>query len=491
MLKVNGLSFSYGVKDVFNDASFTVGKNQKVGLVGPNGAGKSTLFRILTGQEQETSGRIYIQGALGYVPQEVKRDPILEKSESIKNYIDPENSHQEFELNKILSGLELDLSLEDIPQELSGGQKTKLALAKALLAEPDILLLDEPTNFMDKAGKKFVMNFLSEYLKTLIIVSHDLELLDKHIDKILSINTQTHNIDEFAGTYKEAMKLKTEAEELLQRQYKIKTTHIKQLEESIRKGKFKSKKGARTKTVLKRRVEREKQSLPDLPAEIREFKLNLPEPSRVAEVPIRIEGISKIYGDNTVLNDLSFYIQRGEKFLLIGVNGSGKSTVIKIIMNLVNPESGEVLIGTNVNIGYYSQEFENFEMDRTIIDWTTEKGKVTENRARAFLAGFMFDQTRIRQRIGSLSGGEKTRLSIALLILNNHNVLVLDEPTTYLDPMSQRIVLEALKQYKGTLLLVSHVEDFVKELSPDRALLMPEGKVVLWDEKYLDRIGEV
>lgn len=487
MLKITNLTFSYGAKDIFEDASFTVGTGQKVGLVGPNGAGKSTLFRILTGQEEEVLGEVDIQGNIAYVPQEVKRDALLENSKTVREYLDAQDTRKDHELKQLLSGLELDLELTDHPLELSGGQKTKLALAHALLAEPDTLLLDEPTNFMDKAGKRFVMDFLAHYPNTLIVVSHDLELLDKHIDKILSLNTQSRKIDEFAGTYKQAMNLKQQKEALLHRQHKVKSSHIKQLEDTIAKGRT----GVRTRIKLQKRITQEKQQLPELPVKTRGFKLNIPQPPRVAEVPIRLNNISKSFDGTEVISDLDTYIRRGEKFLLVGANGSGKSTLIKIIMGLVKPDGGKVNLSSDIDMGYYSQEFENFDMNATLLSWVSEKAKVVEGRARAYLAGFMFDNTRVNQTIGTLSGGEKTRLSVALLILNNHNVLILDEPTTYLDPMSQRIVLEALKQYKGTLLLVSHVEDFVRELAPDRALLMPEGRVVLWDEKYLDRIGEL
>ena len=230
MITVNGLTFSYGGEYVFQNATFSIGNNQKVGLIGPNGAGKSTLFRLLVGKEETEHGMISTRGTIGYVPQEVKSDPHIEAAASVLDYIDPHHTHEEFALKRLLAGLELPhVLLTDEPKKASGGQKTKLALARALLLEPDILLLDEPTNFMDKAGKKFVMDFLATYPKTLLVISHDLKLLDTHIDKILSINTQFHTIETYAGTYSEALKIKREADELLKRSIKSKQAHIRQI----------------------------------------------------------------------------------------------------------------------------------------------------------------------------------------------------------------------------------------------------------------------
>ena len=493
MIKAQDIVFSYGEKPLFKGVSFSVPKNHKVGLVGPNGAGKSTLFKLILGKESVSGGKIFSQGVIGYVPQEVKRDEDLDKALSILEYLDPDGKREPHEIKVLLSGLEAeDIDLAKKPQNLSGGQKTKLALARALIKEPDILLLDEPTNFMDIGGRSFVMKFLENYPKTLIVVSHDLGLMDNAIDKVLFINTQKKRIDEYTGNYSKFIRLKKEAEERLKREVVAKEKHIKRMEKGLLKmARFTSEKGVRQRTLLKRRIEKEKTNLPEMPREIAMLKLNLPEPGRVGELPIRVRNVTKSYGTNKVVRDLSFFVRRGEKFLLIGPNGSGKSTVIKIIVGLVKVDDGEVEKADNLKIGYYSQEFENFDLDEKVLDVVMRIGKVEERRARSFLARFMFGAEKIHQRIESLSGGEKTRLSVALIVLQNNNFLILDEPTTYLDPMSQRIVLEAVKEYKGTLILVSHVPEFVKEVKPDRALIMPMQKLVLWSDELLDNIAEV
>lgn len=485
MIHATNISFSYGTDYIYHHANFTVGFGQKVGLVGPNGAGKSTLFSLLTKDLELDEGHIQIAGELGYVPQEVVHDEYLLKARSIQHYIDPSARKEVHELKQLLGGLELShIALERTPGNLSGGQKTKLALARALIAEPDTLLLDEPVNFMDRAGKRYVMDFLSRYPKSLLIVSHDLDLLDQDIDKILAVNKQTKQIDTYAGTYKEAMKRKKEQEEFLRREITAKQKHIVQMEKAMEKlYKYTSKKGVRARVQLSKRIEREKAVLPDMPSTIQSFSLKLPSLSRINELPIVVRNVSKSYGAKRVLTDVTFAVKRGELFLIEGVNGAGKSTLIKIIMGKLATDSGTIEIGDKARIGYYSQEFETFDLSKSIIDTVTGTCRIDEENARHFLGRFMFDADNIHQSVKTLSGGEKTRLAIAMLMAVPHNLLILDEPTTYLDPLSQRIVLEALKEYKGTIVLVSHVAQFVYELSPSRVLRLPEERVVLLNQR--------
>ncbi|MBI3397476.1 ABC-F family ATP-binding cassette domain-containing protein [Candidatus Woesebacteria bacterium] len=491
MIKVTELSFGYNTANSILDAvDFTVGKGQKIGLVGPNGAGKSTLLRILMGFETPTGGVIQVIGNMGYVPQEVKYDQTLENCRSIKEYLINDSELNDFDLRKFLDNLELsNLDLEGSPKLLSGGQKTKLALARALLSEPDILLLDEPTNFMDVSGKKFVMNFLSKYPKTFILISHDLKLLDKSIDKVLYVNIHTKKIEDYKGNYSDYLKLKKEREELLKKQIRIKTRHIESMKKSLTKiSRRHSAKGVRQRVMMRRRIERLEEKLPTMPPELDKISLDLPTPSRVGELPIRAKGIYKSYGDLKVLENVDFSIRRGEKFVLIGPNGAGKSTLLKILVGLMMPGKGEVIYDYNLKFGYYSQEFENFDFNERVFNLVSRKSKFDDGQVRSILARFLFDENKIKQTIGSLSGGEKTRLSIALLVIQDFNLLILDEPTTYLDPMSQRIILEAIKAYKGTLLLVSHTEDFIKEINPTRALLLPENQVKLWSDDLLNKV---
>lgn len=492
MLRVDNLSFSYGETPLYTGVSFIVGKGQKVGLVGPNGSGKSTLLKILTGKEEGYTGKVFVQGNFGIVPQEVKYDPEMEKAKTVRDYVDPDKKLQDHEILKLFAGLELEVKLNALPTKFSGGQKTKSAIARALLSLPDILLLDEPTNFMDIAGRKWVMNFLSKYSGTVIVISHDLELMDKAINKILSVNPATKTIDEYKGNYSDYVRLKKEKDELQKRQILVKQKHIKQMEEGLHKMvRFTSAKGVRARVRQQRRIEKEKAALPEMPKEIRLMKVSLPEPAKIGELPIRALHLTKAYETLQVLHDINFTIERGQRVALIGPNGTGKSTFIKILMDMTKADSGEVIRNPQLKVGYYSQEFETFDFSKTVLDTFVDDTKTDDRFARAFLGRYMFMGDKVFQKVESLSGGEKTRLSIAMLTGRDNNLLILDEPTTYLDVLSQRIILESLKEYKGTMIVVSHTPEFIKELKPDRAFLFPEEKMIFWDDELLDRVEEI
>lgn len=481
MISVRDLSYSYGREPIFIKTGFFLGKNQKAGLTGVNGSGKSTLFKLITGEELPDEGKIEVGGKILLVPQEVKRDLTMESAQSIKKYLDPKNLKEDYELLRIISKLELaQFSLNSSPANLSGGQKTKLAIARALVQEPDVLLLDEPTNFLDTEGKKWVMAFLGRYPNTLIVVSHDLNLLDSKIDKILEINLQTKKIDEYAGNYSDYVKLKTEKENLLIRQIHVQERHIVQMKKGLVKmAHVKSEKGVRQRLNLERRVEKMEENLPVMPLEAKKIKLKLPPPTWVGEMPIIAKNLYKSYGPKKVLDHVSFDIKRGERIALMGPNGAGKSTLIKILIGSLLPDEGKVTKNENLTIGYYSQEFETFDFTKTLFETMRERCQLPEGTIRAHLGRFLFSGDRVFQKIGSLSGGEKTRLSIALLLVQNYNLLILDEPTTYLDVLSQRLILEALKIYQGAMIIVSHTPEFVEELKPSRKFYLPENKMVL------------
>lgn len=490
MIQVKHLTFAH-VNVIFDDVSFTVGSGQKVGLAGPNGAGKSTLLKLLMGSFEPQRGSISIEGSIGYVPQEIKHDETLQQASSVREYIDRHQKNDDYALIDMMQHMELTLDLYQKPHHLSGGQKTKLAIIRALVDEPEILLLDEPTNFLDIAGKAWVMNFLAEYPKTLILISHDLKLLDAAIDKVLFVNPHTKKIEEYKGTYTHYLTVKEKQDAFTERKIINEQKHIKRMEESLKKlYKRTSDKGVRQRVMLQRRIERMKDKLPELPPDV-SISFKLPVPAWVGELPIRAIDICKSYDDLTVLDNLNFSIKRGERVAFIGPNGAGKSTFIKILMGNIQPDSGEIIINTETKIGYYSQEFETFDFDKTLMETVKDKTNQEEKVIRPFLASFLFKGESVFQNVGSLSGGEKTRLSIAMLLLQDFNVLVLDEPTTYLDVMSQRIILEALKKYTGSMIIVSHTEEFIQELKPNRALFLPEHRIEFWTSELLDKVSEV
>jgi ATPase subunit of ABC transporter with duplicated ATPase domains len=493
MIQLKNLSFSYGSDEVFDEVSLNVGNGQKVGLMGPNGAGKSTLLGLLGGELSPDTGEVVVTGTTALVPQEVKRDPLLESAESVRSYLDPEGTRLDFELERIMNGLELDeLSLEGRPQNLSGGQKTKLALGRALIAEPDLLLLDEPTNFLDQAGKRWVMQFLSTYPHGFILISHDIELIDKQIDRVVAIDTHFHKLDDYRGNYSHYLGEKDARAELLRRRIENERKHISRMEEGYKKLKRnKSGKGVRQRVQMRRRIEKMKVDLPSMPPGLRRMKIALPTPAHIGAVVLQADGVSKAFEENVVLEDIGLTVMKGERIALIGPNGAGKSTLIKIVMGTLEPDSGEIKPNVNMKAGYYSQEFEAFDMDLSLVELAQERSSLSEQQIRPILGRFLFPGEKIYQKIGTLSGGEKTRLAMALLVMSDYNLLVLDEPTTYLDPLSQRIILEALKEYRGAMLVVSHTEDFIRELEPKKALLLPEGRFDYFSEKFLDRVSDI
>ncbi len=478
MILAKNIYYSYGWQPIFDGADFFVNKNQKVGLVGINGSGKSTLFRLLSNEIYPDQGTIKALGKVLLVPQEVKYDEVLEAAISIRDYLDPQESKEDYEILRIMSKLELgQFSLNDKPTNLSGGQKTKLAITRALVQQPDILLMDEPTNFLDEEGKDWVMQFLGRYPKTLVIISHDLNLLDKNIDKILELEPISHKIIEYKGSYSEYVRQKKEREASLSKNIRVQKKQIIEMKKGYAKAaRATSEKGVRQKIQLRKRLEKMKEVLPSMPPEAKKIRIQLPTPSWVGELPLWAEHIAKSYGEKKILEDVSVDVHRGERIALLGKNGAGKSTLIKILTGLLPADNGEVLYDERIKIGYYSQEFELFDFDLSLLDTIRESCNLSETQIRSILGRFLFSGDKIFQKVGTLSGGEKTRLSIARLLVQDFNLLILDEPTTYLDVLSQRLILEALKQYKGAMLLVSHTPEFVAELKPDRKLHLPENK---------------
>lgn len=484
MITARNISYSYARLPVYSASSFNILKGEKVALVGPNGAGKSTLFKLIMKEDHVTDGSLQIIGKVGYVPQEIKHDPILDQAPDIQTYIDPELKKQTYELMIMLNSLEVNAELTERPNKLSGGQRTKLALLRAIIEEPDILLLDEPTNFLDTEGKRWIMEFLSEYPNTLLVISHDISLLDRHIDKVIAIDPMKKRIEEYKGNYSKYIQVKGNNDESLKKRVENDEREIARMKKSLHKmARMSSEKGARARANVQTRIDRMKDALPELPKEIAHIKFTLPNPIHTSEIPLAVKNLKMSYGDDVIFSDVSLSIRRGERIALYGPNGAGKSTFIKILMDRITPDEGEVIKDPNLSIGYYSQEFETFDFSKTIIETVEETCTLPLDQVRPILSKFNFLRERIYQEVGTLSGGEKTRLSIALLMLHSYNLLILDEPTTYLDIQSQKIILEALKSYKGAMLFVSHTEEFVEGLTPSRIMLLPENKIKHWIPK--------
>ena len=505
VLSCQNISKSFGTDEVLKDISFHLEANEKAAIVGINGAGKSTLLKIIMQKEQADAGEVVLakDAALGYLAQyqdisgersiyeEVlsSRGEVLElearlrEQEAQMNLLAGEelerlleNYHRlsrEFELlgghtyrsevTGILKGLGfLDEELTRKMGELSGGQKTRVSLGKLLVTKPDVLLLDEPTNHLDVESIRWLEGFLANYKGAVVIVSHDRYFLDRVVTKVIEIFQ--HKGFVYQGNYTEFAKKKAKVRRDLLRQYYRQQQEIKRQEEVIAKLKAfnreKSIKRAESREKLLDKVER----LEKPTEEHTDVHIVLePEVTSGNDV-LTVSNLAKAYGAHRLFSDLSFELKRGERVALIGNNGTGKTTILKLINGLEEGDGGSITLGTNVQIGYYDQEHQLLHMEKTIFEEISDAyPQLNNTKIRNVLAAFLFTNDDVFKRISDLSGGERGRVSLAKLMLSNANFLILDEPTNHLDITSKEILESALNQYTGTVLFVSHDRYFINQ----------------------------
>ena len=502
ILSCNDIKKSFGVKNILSNISFNINEKDRVALVGVNGAGKSTLFKIIVGEISKDSGDINIpkNTKIGYFSQnlnlnennslfdelltvfsqiinmEFKLRELEQKMEIYKNeelnliikeydkistYLSENNS---FDYNSRIKGVlkGLGFTEDDFYKEikfLSGGQKTRVALGKILLEEPDILLLDEPTNHLDIKSIQWLENFLKSYSKALFIISHDRYFLNKIVNKVIELENTKSTI--YNGNYSDYAEKKHIAREIMLKHYLNQQKEIKKQEEVIKKlrsynrEKFVKRAESREKLLDKM----EKIEKPDnLPAQMR---LSLSPKKESGNDVLIVENLSKSF-DFNLFNNISFDIKKGDKVALIGANGIGKTTLIKMIMEKTSIDNGSIKLGSNVVIGYYDQEQQNLNLDKTIFDEISDTYPNLKNEEiRNALAVFVFTGDDVFKKISTLSGGEKGRVALAKIMLSNANFLILDEPTNHLDMVSKEILEDALKNYTGTCIYISHDRFFI------------------------------
>ena len=525
ILSCNNINKSFDSKSVLCNCSFHIEDNEKVAIVGINGAGKSTLFKIITGEVSSDSGTVTISKdkKLAYLSQHpditgentiydemlsIKKD-IIQMEErlrilelEIKNLEGRELEEKldtysrlshNFELNNgyaykseiigVLKGL--GFSEDDFNRKiktLSGGQKTRVFLSKILLSAPDIILLDEPTNHLDLSSIAWLETFLSNYKGAVIIISHDRYFLDKIVTKVVEIeNTKcmTYN-----GNYSDFSKKKQALRDAMLKQYLNQQREIKHQEEVIEKLKSFNREKS-----IKRAESRDKQLSKIEVLEKPRFiddKMNLKLTPRIrsGNDVLSVKNLSKSYDNNSLFDNLTFEIKNGEKLSIIGNNGTGKTTILKIINEIVSPDSGEITIGNKVEIGYYDQEHNVLSMDKTIFDEISDTyPDMTNTEIRNVLAAFLFTGDDVFKQIKELSGGERGRVSLAKLMLSNANFLILDEPTNHLDITSKEILENAINNYEGTILYVSHDRYFINKTAT-RILDLVNKKLVNYLGNY-------
>jgi len=527
MIQARGLAIDVAARRVLSDASFTVNAGDKVGLVGRNGAGKTSLLKVLAGEDDAAAGLVLRRGTLGYVPQNprpraeaahsalshilsgrgldraaarlVELHRKLEHDHSltaIEKYSEAEERYRldggyssESEARRIVTGLGLRLDRVDLALGvLSGGERRRVEIARVLFADADLLLLDEPTNHLDSNAKSWLMDFLRDYRGEVIVVSHDLALLDSSITRVLHLDAG--RLIEYRGTYSQyqaARLLEEKRLTSLAHRQEAEIQRLSLLAEVMRRQTAKRAKQAKS---IFTRVDRMKAARVVAPRHERKVKINFPEPPHSGRVVLHSVGLAKGYGGPLVFRDVSFEVERHDRLLVMGLNGAGKTSLLRILAGESAANAGSFRLGHGVSLGYYAQEHEGIRGGVSVLAHMREQSPDAEERVlRALLGMFSLTGDVARQDAGTLSGGEKTKLALAQLVAGRHNLLLLDEPTNNLDPPSRSGVARALAAWPGTMVIVSHDPEFVQALQPGRVLFMPEGRVDYWEEDLLDVVS--
>lgn len=519
LVTVDHLAKSFGAHDIFDKVSFTIRQGEKLGLVGVNGSGKTTLLRCLMDPSFADKGTVQYAGEIrvGYVEQgfdniedetiwefmlrscpdilslretmkELERESGEKTGDALKDVLDRygrvetryahlDGYHYENNIKRVLMGLGYPESTwEHNALALSGGQKTRLQLAAALVNSPDLLILDEPTNHLDIVMSEWLEKYLREFRGGVLIISHDRAFLDAVVEGILEMEGGT--LHRYKGNYSRYVEQK-ELQVLSQtRAYEAQQETIRRTEEYIRRYKA----GIKSKMARGRQSQLDRMERIDAPVKEESFTLRLPHAAESAEKVIMLEHLSVGYEGNALLSDIDLVLRRGEKVAIIGPNGSGKSTLLKTILQEIPPLHGEAKIGNRVKIGYFSQSYERLDSQQTILDnFLTEYGMTDEQTRR--LLGSMLCGEDVYKTIGSLSGGQKARLVLLKLVLDGANCLVLDEPTNHLDIMAKEAVEAALETFDGTVLLVTHDRYLVNEVA-GRIWAVEKGHLTNYNGNY-------
>ncbi len=508
MISVENLSLQFTGQKIFEKISLMIGSSDKIGLVGKNGAGKSTLLKVITGQQQPDSGNVVVPKDIniGYLPQQLNYsdsthvmeealsafgeiNKLEEEIEHINNQLserDDYDSGPYLELVEIVAekndrlsilnsnnkealaeqalvglGFERDDFLRPT-KEFSGGWRMRIELAKILLTSPDIFLLDEPTNHLDIESIQWLENFLGNYKGALILISHDRTFLDKVTKRTVEISIG--RVHDYKVPYSKYLEQRKERQEQILAAYKNQQKQIEDTEQFIERFRYKATKAVQVQSRIKQlnRLERIEIEEEDISA----INIKFPPAPRAGTIVFEAEGLSKSYGSHKVLDQISLYVERGEKIAFVGRNGEGKTTLSRIIVNEIEAD-GKYKLGHNVNIGYFAQnQDELLDNNKTVFETIDDiaAGEV-RTKIRDILGAFLFRGEDVDKKVKVLSGGEKSRLSIVKLLLEPYNLLVLDEPTNHLDMRSKDILKQALETYNGTVILVSHDRDFLNGLT--------------------------
>ncbi len=526
----SSLHVEIGHRVLLRDAAFVVGPGEKAGLVGRNGTGKSSFVSVLVGEqstEVRSTGNVRITGTVGYLPQapvprglgleatgfshvlsargldvlddaldQARRQMAKDPSEAnIAMFSDLEEQYREnggYEaesaMGRLAAGLGLaeGVLLEDI-ERLSGGQRRRVDLIRVLFQSPDVMILDEPTNHLDMPAKRWLMDELAAFSGALLVISHDLELLDRSITKVFHLAGGT--LTEYKGTYS-SYRVQLAADVAgSERAAALEDREIRRLSTLADSMRGSTNRRARVAKSIDKRVERLESNRTTVIARERAHTFRLPQPQRSGAVPLEARSLGVRYGSLEVLRQVSFTAGRGDRIVVIGRNGAGKSSLLRVLAGVQQPSEGEVALGHNAVIGYFAQEHEQVDPSLTALGNIDDSVLVSERERRALLGSFGLPSKAADQMPDTLSGGERAKLALAMLAAGHVNLLVLDEPTNNLDPASIDAVGRMLSIWPGTIVAVSHDRSFVGALEPTHALALPSERYDFWREEYLEEVA--
>ena len=528
MLTVTGLELRAGARLLLDAATFRVGPGDRVGLVGRNGAGKTTLCKVLAGEAMPAAGTIERTSAVGYLPQDprtgdldtIARDRVLsargidtllrdmekaqvgltetpEDEAAIRRYGRLEEQFTalggyaaEAEADRICSNLGLPERVLDQPlRTLSGGQRRRIELSRILFSDARTLLLDEPTNHLDADSIGWLRDFLRAYDGGLVVISHDVDLLDRVVNKVFHLDANRTVLDLYNVGWKAYLQQREIDERRRHRERANAEKKAAALIQQADRMRAKATKAVAAQNMA-RRAERLLSGLEEERRGDRVARIRFPDPAPCGRVPLTATGLSKSYGSLEVFTDVDLAIDRGSRVVVLGLNGAGKTTLLRLLAGVEPADTGDVHPGHGLVLGYYAQEHETLDADATVLaNLAAVAPALPEVEQRKVLGSFNFSGDTVQQPAGTLSGGEKTRLALARLVVSSANVLLLDEPTNNLDPASREQVLGALRSFRGAIVLVTHDEGAVQALQPERVLLLPDGVEDHWSADLADLVA--
>lgn len=530
VISVQNLELRAGARLLMEEVTFRIDKGDKIGLVGRNGAGKTTMTKVLAGLNLPADGTITRSGSIGYLPQDPKvddmsqlaKDRILSaraldgvarkmrqaqddmacedptvRAKGMRRYDRLEAEFiagggyaAESEAAVITSNLDLPERVLSQPlSTLSGGQRRRVELARILFSNADTMLLDEPTNHLDADSILWLRDFLKNFSGALLVISHDVELMELVVNRVFYLDANRCVIDQYNMGWKNYLMQREQDEHRRKRERANAQKKANALLEQANKMRAKATKAVAAQQMIKR-AERLMRGVQEERQVDKVAAIRFPDPAPCGRTPLSARGLSKSYGSLEIFTDVDLAIDRGSRVVVLGLNGAGKTTLLRMLAGATQPDTGEVVYGHGAKLGYFAQEHEILEGERTVFEnMKSAAPDLDDTRVRTILGSFLFSGDDVDKPAGVLSGGEKTRLSLATLVASSANVLLLDEPTNNLDPASREEILNALKAYTGAIVMVSHDEGAVEALNPERVLLLPDAVEDLWSKDYQDLIS--